>query len=262
MTTGDLDRPLRQAFRFEAGDLAANRTGRLSPRQTALLRAGRIGMRLSLAVFAAVMLGSVGLVAYFDSRLRTPGGWRSGVGMAAAVVVAVIAVGYVVSRRYLSAAGSRQLRVARGLVEILSEASDDGRVRIGGTPLRLPDAAATQAFRPGVEYLVHFLAGPVAIVLSAEPLWRAGPPADGATSAAVDADDRAAATAQTAVVRRGYVIVVLLGVLALGIPLAGVLASDLPPRLIPLAWVGLLAVALGFVWLALAWLDPRKRRRP
>jgi hypothetical protein len=63
LTTGDLDRPLRDAFRFEAADLAANRAGRLSPRQTALLHAGRRGMQRSLAVFVAVMLGSVGLVA-------------------------------------------------------------------------------------------------------------------------------------------------------------------------------------------------------
>ena len=66
MTPGKLDRALRQALRFETADLAANREGRLSPRQTALLGAGRAGMWLSLGVFAAVMLGSVGLVAFFN----------------------------------------------------------------------------------------------------------------------------------------------------------------------------------------------------
>ena len=74
MTPGKLDRALRQAFRFEAADLTANREGRLSPRQTALLGAGRTAIWLSLGVFAAVMFGSVGLVAFFNWRLDTPGG--------------------------------------------------------------------------------------------------------------------------------------------------------------------------------------------
>ena len=51
----------------------------------------------------------------------------------------------------------------------------------------------------------------------------------------------------------------LLGVLALGIPVAGVMVGSLPPGLRPVAWLGLLAVAIGFVWLALAWLRPRDR---
>jgi len=257
VTTGDLDRRLRQAFRFEAADLAANRAGRLSPRQTVLLRAGRMGMRLSLAVFALVMLGTVGLVAFFNWRLQAPGGWGAGLGVAAAVAVAL---GSIVSRRYLSAARVRQLSVARGPLEILSDAPGDCRVRIGGTPLRLPDATALPAFQPGTEYRVYYLAAPVAIVLSGEALRDAMGPSDRATGA--DADDHEMATAQIAVVRRGYLIVVLLGVLALGIPLAGGLVGDLPPRLRPPAWIGLVAVALGFVWLALAWLDPWKRRRP
>ena len=72
------DRALRHAFRFDAADFAANRAGRVSRRQDALLRAGRRGMQLSLAVFAAVMVGSTGLALFFDGSLRTPGS-RSGV---------------------------------------------------------------------------------------------------------------------------------------------------------------------------------------
>jgi hypothetical protein len=52
MSISDRDRALRRAFRFDAADLAANRAGRVSPRQDALLRAGRLGMQLSLAMFA------------------------------------------------------------------------------------------------------------------------------------------------------------------------------------------------------------------
>jgi hypothetical protein len=264
VTISDLDRPLRQAFRFETADLAANRTGRLSPRQSALLSAGRVGMLLSLAVFVVVMLGTVGLVAFFNWRLQAPGGLAGAVGPAAGAL-AVIAIGYAVSRRYLPVARVRQISVARGLVEVLSEAHDDCRIRIGGTLLRLSDAATLRAFHPGTEYRVYYVAGPVTIVLSGESLPDAVvPPADRArdSDADADADEHATANAQLAIVRRGYLIVVLLGALALGIPLAGVLAGDLPPQLRWLAWIGLLAIALGFVWLALAWLDPRKRRRP
>jgi hypothetical protein len=262
MTPRDLDRPLRRAFRFEAADLDANRAGRLSPRQAALLRAGRIGMWLSLVVFAAVMLGSVGLAALLDRRLQGPRGRVGGLGAAAAVAVAAIAVGYAVSRRHLSTARARRLRKATGAVEILSDAPEDCRVRIGGTPLRLPDVAALEVFRSGVEYRVYYLAGPVALVLSAEALAGGFGPSDGSAEAGAGRDEPATATAQITVVRRGYVIVALLGVLALGIPVAGVLVGDLPPRVRPLAWVGLLAIALGFAWFALARLGGPRRRRP
>ena len=73
-------------------------------------------------------------------------------------------------------------------------------------------------------------------------------------------DEPGAATADPlTVVRRGYLIVALLGVLALAIPVAGALVGDLPPGLRPVAWIGLLAIAIGFAWLALAWLRPRNR---
>lgn len=261
MTTGDLDRPLRDAFRFEDADLAANRAGRLSPRQTALLHAGRRGMQLSLAVFVVVMLGSVGLVAFFNGRLHTPGASLSGVGLAAGVALAVVLVGYLVSRPYLSAVRSPRLSVARGPVEIVSDALDDCRVRIGGTELRLPDADALSAFQPGVEYRLYYLAGSVATMLSGESLSGGGTSREPAPDAGADAAERAAAGVQIGLFRRACLIVVLLGILALGIPLAGVLVSDLPARLRPVAWIGLFAVATGFVWLAIAWLAPGKRHR-
>lgn len=261
MTTSGADPALRRAFRFEAADLAANRSGILSPRQAALLRAGRTGMLLSLAVFSVVMVGTVGLVIFFNWRLDAPGGWASGVGVAAAVAGIVIAIGYVLSRRHLAAADSRQLSVARGPAEVLSDAADDCRIRIGPTPLRLPGAAQLEAFRAGTEYRVYYLAGPVSMVLSAETLSsqdaRAVEPTD---AAAADSAEQATAGQQLAVVKRGYVVVVLLGVLALGIPVAGALVGGLPPALRPVAWLGLLAVAIGFVWLALAGLRPRNRR--
>jgi hypothetical protein len=260
VTPAQLDRALRQAFRFEAADLAANREGRLSPRQTVLLGAGRAGMWLSLGVFTAVMLGSVGLVAFFNWRLDTPGGWERGVGIAGAVAALVVGIGYIVSRRHLSAAGSRHVMVARGPIEILSETDQNCRVRIGGTVLRLPGVDTVEAFQSGAEYRLYYLAGPVAMILSGESLADRGTSAERAADPDADALEHAAAIAQIVVVRRGYLIVVLLGLLTLGIPVAGILAGDLPPRLRPIAWIGLLVAAVGFAWLALSWLTPRTRR--
>ena len=261
MTTGELDRALRQAFRFEAADLAANRDGRLSSRQIALLRAGRAGMWLSLGVFAAVILGSVGLVAFFNWRLPGPTGWDSGVGVASTVAVVVIVIGYLSSRRYFSAARSRHLSVASGPVEVVAETEHDCRVRIGGTVLRLPGLDTVEAFQSGAEYRVYYIAGPVALILSGEAFARGGVSSDVDAHSDADANEMAGASTPIGVVRRGHVIVIVLGILALGIPVAGSFVDDLPPRLHPLAWIGLLVVAVGFACAALSWLTSGTRRR-
>jgi hypothetical protein len=216
-------------------------------------------MLLSLAVFAGVMVGSVGLVAFFDRQLETLGG-QGGLVVAAGVALLVIGTGYLQSRRYLSAAAARKLSTAQGTAEIVSDAEDDCRVRFGPTSLRLPGVATLVAFEPGHEYRVYYLAGPVAQVMSAESLARAASTDGPAAEATSDEAERETATAQVGIVRRGYVIVVLLGFLTLGIPLAGFFVRDLPGHLRPFAWVGLLGVAVGFVWLAVSWLDPTKRR--
>lgn len=257
MTTSGADRALREVFQFAAADLVANRAGRLSPRQATLLRAGRIGMRLALAVFACVMLGSVGLMAFFNLRLDTPGGWSDGLWVATAVAGLVIAGGYLVSRGPMATARSQEVRVAQGPVEILSDADDDCRIRIGATPLRLPSVAHLPAFQAETEYRVYYLPGSRPIVLSAEALWRGAAPPHDAT--ATDDVPETTTADRLAVFRRADLIVALLGVLALGIPVAGALAGRLPPGLHPVAWIGLLAVAIGFAWLSLAWLRPRDR---
>ena len=141
--------------------------------------------------------------------------------MIAGVAVAAIAIGYLASRKHLSAAGSRRLHVSEGTVEVVSEREGDCRVRIGGTALRLSGPDALEAFSPGEAYRVYYLAGPVALVLSGEAL--SGPASEEGREAAArtDAAERETAAAQISVVRQGYVIVVLIGVLALAIPFAG-----------------------------------------
>jgi hypothetical protein len=260
MSISERDRALRRAFRFDAADLAANRAGRVSPRQDALLRAGRLGMQLSLAMFAAVMLGTVGFVVFFDRRLLTPEG-PGGVWIPAAVALLAIAAGLAGSRRYLAAAGARKVLAADGPVEILADAPGDCRIRLGATSLRLPGVEAVEAFEPGHAYRVYYVAGPVALVLSAESL--AGRPSgiDPAADAEAEAEERETARAQIGIVRRGYVVVGLIGLLALGIPLGGFFVRDLAAPLRPVAWAGLLVAAVAFVSFAVRWLNPTERRR-
>jgi hypothetical protein len=62
-----------------------------------------------------------------------------------------------------------------------------------------------------------------------------------------------------AVIRRGYVIVVLIGVLALVIPVAGVAAGRLSSALQALVWISLLAAAIGLAWFAVRWLGGSAR---
>jgi hypothetical protein len=202
-------------------------------------------MRLSLAVFALVTLGSIGVLE-FANRGRNvsalSGDDRLTMGIVAAIVVGIVALGYWQARHYMGAARSRRVLVAAGA------AVDDGddHVRIGPTRLRLPGEEQRGAFTPGSDYRVYYLAGPVPIVLSAEAV--------GAGFAPDVAEPEGSVTDEMAVFRRGYVIVVLLGILAVGIPIAGIAAGRLPGGLSAVVWIGLFVVAIGFAWFAVRWL--------
>jgi hypothetical protein len=164
---------LREAFQFEAGDLAANRAGRLSERQAVLLRAGRTGMRISLAVFAVVMGGTVGILAFSmwpEHAGGGPGAREGWIGLGAVIAVAlvVIGVGIGLSRGHMAAARSRRIGVTRCPAAVVSAGPDGYRVRIGPTELRVAGEAQLAAFEPAAAYRVYYLPGPVAFVLSAE----------------------------------------------------------------------------------------------
>jgi hypothetical protein len=204
-------------------------------------------MRLSLAVFGLVMLGTLGVVAFASrglSGIALGGDGGLAMGIVAAVVVAVVAFGYWQSRGYMAAARSRRILVATGPAAIVE---DDDHVRIGPTRLRLASEEQRGAFTPGAEYRVYYLGGPVPLVLSAEAVGAGSAPQ-------VDEPASAFPDGQVAVIRRGYAVVVLLGVLALGIPIAGIAAGRLSPRLSAAVWIGLLALAIGFAWFAVRWL--------
>jgi hypothetical protein len=250
---------LREAFQFEPADLPANRGGRLSERQAALLRAGRTGMRISLAVFAVVMCGTVGILAFSMWPERAgggPGAREGWIGLGAVIAAAVVAIGMGIglSRGHMAAARSRRIGVARGPAAVVSAGPDGYRVRIGPTELRVASEAQLAAFEPATVYRVYYLAGPVPFVLSAEV---AGAEAGGVADAAPARAAPGRPDARVATIRRGYVVVILLGALALGIPLVVLATAGLPEGGRWLVALGLLAVAAGFAGFALWWLPPR-----
>jgi membrane protein implicated in regulation of membrane protease activity len=256
----DLNQPLRAAFLFQPADLRANRAGQISQRQTARLRAGSIGMRLGMAVFVLVMLGTLAIIAL--STLQMGGGSSDAlvtVGVLGAVVLVVIVIGWLTSRGYMAAARSRQINVARGPAAVVAEnvAQNNIKIKIGTTTLRLLTLEQLSAFQPGSEYRVYYLAGPVPTILSAEVVGSQAL-ADGPDEPALE--DGAMQQAEMQTFKRGYAIVIVIGILALAIPAVGILGSSLPAGLRSIIWVILVGLAVGIVPLALWWLGSRQRQ--
>jgi hypothetical protein len=169
----DPNQLLRAAFVFQPADLRANRSGQISQRQAARLRAGRIGMRLGMIVFVLVMLGTVGIIALSTVQMGGAAGGSDTlmtVGVIGAVALVVIVIGWLSSRGYMAAARSRQINVAKGLAAVVAQnvAQNNIKVKIGATTLRLLTLEQLSAFRAGAEYRVYYLAGPVPTILSAE----------------------------------------------------------------------------------------------
>jgi fatty acid desaturase len=251
---------LRETFLFSASDLRANRAGQLSPRQQARQRAAGSSMRLAMAVFIFVMLATLGVLAF--------GAIRSGVAsslqdslptflIVAAVVVLVILVGVLTSLRYMTAARVKQISIATGLAQVgtVREDASHFELKIGKTRLRLLTIEQLEAFQPGVAYRVHYLAGAVPFILSAEV---EGSEAENDALAAVDIS---APVEEDWVVRlqhRARPILYLLAILVVGIPLLGFAMADLSPGLQRAIWVVLLAVSIGFVFWAVRRISPQE----
>jgi hypothetical protein len=158
--------PLRErleaTFRFDASDLDANRSGRLSARQGERFRAARGAARVVLAMFAVAVVGSGLFVAWSLPPEQ--------LAVAVGGLVAALGVGLAVSFRSILALGARSVSTAEGL----AEADAEGRLRLGDKTLALAAPAHLDAFEPGAAYRVFYVAGPRAIVLSAEALDERG----------------------------------------------------------------------------------------
>jgi hypothetical protein len=142
--------------------------------------------------------------------------------------------------------------MARGRAEILGASAPDGLpVRLGGTVFRLLGETQEAALQAGVEYRLYYVPGPAPMIVSAEVVGGAD-----AGAALLEGDPGPGAGPDPAVrrIRRGQLLVVLIGLLALGLPVAGILASRLPENLRGPAWLLIVAVAVGFVPFARWWL--------
>jgi hypothetical protein len=258
----DPNQLLRAAFVFQPADLRANRSGQISQRQTARLRAGSIGMRLGMAVFVVVMLGTLGIIALSTMQMGGATGSNDAVmtiGVLGAVVLVVIVIGWLSSRKYMAAARSRQINVAKGTAAIVSQnaAQSDIKIKIGATTLRLLTLEQLAAFQPGAEYRVYYLAGPVPTILSAEVVGSEARAADEPAEPSLEADTAQQAEMQT--FGRGYALVILIGVLALAIPAVAVLGSSLPAGLRNSLLIALSIVAIAIVPVGLWLLRSRQR---
>jgi hypothetical protein len=239
---------LQQTFLFHLADLRANQGGRLSPRQQARLRAASANMRLAMSVFIVVMLGTVALVGLLSTQsgagfsLPTQ---ESLPGLAAvgAVVVVVIVIGWLTSRKHMSAVRSKQIGVAKGEMQVGKVRPEEARfeVKIGATKLRLLTREQLQAFQPGVEYRVYYLPGPAPTILSAEVVGSEWP------EEAETMEESSAADVVVQMQRRARLILVVLGGLALGIPAVVFATSTSEGGIRSEMWAALLVVAVGFV---------------
>jgi len=246
---------LQMTFLFQPADLRANRNGRLTPRQQARLHHAGVSMRMAMAVFVIVMLGTAAIAILAS--------WRSGAfagassqanfttyAILAAVVFAVIVIGFLASRKAMVSTSSRQFFIATGTAAVgrVRPESANYELKIGATKLRLLTQEQLQAFQPGVEYRVFYLPGPAPTILSAEVVG---------SEAELDAAAREEGETppeQDQVVRmqqRARPILYVLPVLVLGIPLVGIFATGLSEPLRSAMWALLLLLAIGFVFWAL-----------
>ncbi|HVH07427.1 MAG TPA: hypothetical protein VNE71_15660 [Myxococcota bacterium] len=241
MASSPLRERLEHAFRFDASDLAENRSGRLSARQVARLGAARGAARIALGVFAAVTLASGAFVARSLAPEHRP--WALGATAAAA------AIGVVLSRSSLAALGSRSVSVAEGL----AEADAEDRLLLGGKRLVLGAPGQLEAFEPGAAYRVFYVDGPRALVLSAEALDERVPPATHVQPPGDPSRDPIVALARRA--RWIPVVIVALSAQMVGVIL---LARDLARGPRAAVFLAMVAEGVTFAVVTVRWL--RRRR--
>jgi hypothetical protein len=236
---------LCEAFRFDTADLAANQSLRLSERQEARLRAASGGARLAFAIFAVLLGASAAVPAWMAAR---EGGAGAGAIAAAVAAGVVLAVGFFASRGSLAALRSRQVAIAEGT----AQPAGADRIQIGSHVLRVAAAELLEPFDAGASYRVFYLAGPRALVLSAERLDAGRPGADLAAAAPLPAADPVLRRA-----RRARWVLVGLALLAALAPLSGWAADRLRASQRALAILALAAGGLGFALFAARWLRRR-----
>jgi hypothetical protein len=248
-----LNQKLRDTFHFGSRDLLANRAGQLSPRQSARQGAAGVSLKVGIAFFVFVMLGTLGVIAFFSSATgANEGASRYDTLVTGGIVVGVVALILVISllasRKQLAATRAKHIQKAEGQAahgKIRADAAHF-EIKIGKTKIRLLTQGQLDTFQVGESYRVHFLPGSIPTVLSAEVLGTEAEAAEFLEPETALEDDEILKQH-----RRARPVVVLLAVLTLGIPLAAFAVSSLPGLWRLFAMLALLGVGIGFVAWAL-----------
>lgn len=248
-----LNAKLRETFHFNSRDLLANRAGKLSERQKARQSAAGVSLKVGIAVFVIVMLGSLGIVFFFSSATGANEGASRfdtlvGGGVVVGVTALILIVSLFSSRKHLAATKEKQIQRAEGEASPGKVRADAAHfeVKIGRTKIRLVTQGQLETFQMGESYRVYFLPGPIPTILSAEAL--------GTESEAEATLEPEAPLEDDEILRRhrnARPVVIVLAVLTLGIPLAAFAVSSLPGPLRFLGMLALFGIAAGFVYWAL-----------
>jgi hypothetical protein len=248
-----LNRTLRDTFHFSSRDLLANRAGVLSERQQARQGGNGVSLKVGIAFFVIVMLGSLGII-FLTSYISgaNEGAARSDVMISMGILLGVFALIIVISlfssRRHLAATKEKQIQKAEGEAAHGKIRADSANfeIKIGRTKIRLITQGQLEAFQVGERYRVYFLPGPMPVILSAEVIG---------TEAEADSSIEPADSIEDDLIiqqhKRARPVVVVLAVLTLGFPLAMLAASALPESLRCVVWLALLGIGFGFVFWAL-----------
>lgn len=248
-----LNQVLRETFHFSGNDLLANRQGQLSPRQQARQQATGAGIKLAVAAFMIVLLGTIGLIVVFSlgsGATQSLAERDSLISFAiAGVVIALIAVvSYFSSRKQIAATASKTIQIAEGELQHGKMRPDSGHfeIKIGGHKIRLLTPTQLDAFQVGTPYRIYYLKGPVPTILSAEVI---GSEAE----ASLDREEEQPIEQDVILQRlkKGRKIVVVLALLVIGIPLAFFATATFPGMLKGVVWLGLLIGSFVFVFWAL-----------
>jgi hypothetical protein len=247
-----LNKTLRETFHFSSRDLLANRAGKLSERQKARQGAMGVSLKVGIGFFVVIMLGSLGIIfltTYVSGA--NEGASRFDVIISMGILLGVFALILVISlfasQKHL-AAKEKHIQKAEGEAAHGRIRADSANfeIKIGRTKIRLLTQGQLDSFRVGESYRVHFLPGPIPVILSAEVL--------GTESEADQYIEPAESIEDDLVIqqhKRARPVVIVLAALTLGFPLAMLAASALPESLRCVVWFALLALGIGFVVWAL-----------
>jgi hypothetical protein len=244
-----LNQVLRDTFLFSSRDLLANRAGRLSPLQEARQQALGASLKVGIAFFIIVMLGSLVFFGVASVASGTFTGFNDPdtqitLSILAGVFGLILVVGYFSSRKHTAVARSKLVQKAEGQVQrgTIREDAAFFEIKVGRTKLRLLTETQLEAFNVDLAYRVYYIAGPTPTILSAEVIGT-----EDEAAAHVELESPVEHDAVIKSQKRARRIVAIVALLSLCFPFLMLLAGNLSGPF-PLVMFGvLLAVAFLFV---------------